>query len=147
MPPRPRIPPELRAAVRERAGLRCEYCHALEAWQYVEFTLDHIRPISSGGETTLGNLALACLACNRRKWDCREAKDPETGEVSRLFNPRTDRWNEHFMWSRDGVEIVGASEVGRATVVLLELNRERALRIREADAALGRHPPGGDRRM
>jgi 5-methylcytosine-specific restriction endonuclease McrA len=45
----------------------CEYCHASEAWQYVEFTMEHLVPIAAGGETALDNLALACFSCNRRK--------------------------------------------------------------------------------
>ncbi len=147
MPPRPKIAPETRAAVRERAGFRCEYCHALETWQYVEFTLEHLVPLVAGGESTTTNLALACFACNRRKWDRRTGKDPHTGETVRLFHPRDDVWNDHFAWSSRGIEILGVTPIGRATIATLELNRERALRIREADAALGRHPPAEDRRV
>ena len=29
--------------VRIRARLVCEYCHTSEEWQYVKFTVDHIR--------------------------------------------------------------------------------------------------------
>ena len=43
--------------------------------------------------------------------------------------------------------VVGLTAVGRVTVVKLELNRERALRIRETDLALERHPPDSDRRQ
>ena len=39
---RRRVALELREAVRERASGLCEYCHASERWQYVEFTVDHI---------------------------------------------------------------------------------------------------------
>jgi pyruvate-formate lyase-activating enzyme len=147
MLPRPKIALEIRAAVRERARLRCEYCHALETWQYVEFTLEHVVPLSAGGQSTLDNLALACFACNRRKWDHREGRDPRTDDAARLFNPRIDTWNDHFAWSSDGLEIVGLTAIGRTTVVTLELSRERAVRIREADAVLGRHPPDEDRRV
>lgn len=143
---RPKIAAEVRAAVRERARSRCEYCHALETWQYVEFTLEHLTPLIAGGESTMGNLALACFACNRRKWDRRAGKDPETGEAVPLFHPRTDDWNSHFAWTSDGIEIVGTTPVGRTTVATLEMNRPRALRIRQADVALGRHPPSTDRR-
>lgn len=147
MPRRRKVSPELRAVVRSRAGGRCEYCHASEAWQYVEFTLEHVAPLAAGGETTESNLALSCFACNRRKWDRRSGFDPAGGGEHRLFNPRTDLWNEHFAWSRDGLSILGRSPIGRTTVSVLELNRERLLQIRAADAALGRHPPAGDARL
>jgi hypothetical protein len=107
--------------------------------------LEHLVPLAAGGESAPENLALACFACNRRKWDRQTGRDPETGEASRLYNPRTDVWNDHFMWSKSKVEVVGITPVGRATVASLEMNRERAVRIREADIALGRHPPEQDR--
>lgn len=43
--------------------------------------------------------------------------------------------------------MIGITAIGRVTVVTLGMNRERALRIREADAAFQRHPPEGDRRQ
>ncbi len=147
MSPRRKIPAYLQQAVRERARYLCEYCHAAETWQYVKFTIEHLIPISQGGEDTLDNLALACFACNRRKWDRRSGMDPETGETQRLFNPRIDDWGDHFVWSRDGLEIVGLTPIGRATVEALELNRPRAIRIRAADLEAGRHPPEGDSRL
>ncbi len=147
MSPRPKVSPNLRAFVRERANYRCEYCHALEAWQYVEFTVEHVVPLAAGGESTEENLALACFGCNRRKSDRQVARDPETDEKSRLFHPRQDTWNDHFTWSVQGVWLSGVSAVGRATVAALEMNRERAALIREADLALGRHPPSEDRRV
>ena len=36
---------------------------------------------------------------------------------------------------------MGLTSIGRATVEVLELNRDRAIRIRVADLAVGRHPP------
>ena len=144
---RPKLSPELRAAVRERAAGLCEYCHASEAWQYVEFTIDHIVPIAAKGASEFSNLALVCFACNRRKWDRRAGTDPETASAHRLFDPRADQWNEHFAWAANGLEIVGMSPVGRTTVEALELNRERLKQIRAADLVVGRHPPPGDHRL
>jgi HNH endonuclease len=138
---------ELQEAVRLRAAHRCEYCHASEQWQYVEFTMEHLTPVAAGGTSTIENLALACFACNRRKWDRRTGIDPEAGGEHRLFSPRVDRWNDHFAWSVDGLEIVGVTAVGRATVSMLDLNRERLKRIRAADLEVGRHPPGADSRL
>ena len=38
-----------RRAVRERANLHCEYCHADERWQFIRFTIDHVLPQAAGG--------------------------------------------------------------------------------------------------
>lgn len=35
----------------------------------IAFETDHVVPISKGGATSLGNLALACRRCNRSKGD------------------------------------------------------------------------------
>ena len=48
-----------RRVVRERAQLRCEYCHADERWQCIRFTIDHVLPQSAGGSDDADNLALA----------------------------------------------------------------------------------------
>jgi hypothetical protein len=55
--------------------------------------------------------------------------------VVALFNPRTQVWTGHFMMR--GVEIVGLTEIGRATVHLLELNDKRRLQLREELEASG----------
>ena len=136
-----KIAPALQAQVRVRAGYLCEYCHTNERWQYVLFTMEHV---SAGGADTLENLALACFHCNRRKSDKSVAVDPLTKQEVPLFNPRQHFWAEHFNWSADGLRIVPLTATGRATMELLELNRERILRIRQADIAVERHPPGAD---
>jgi hypothetical protein len=147
MPQRRKVPPEIEAQVRLRAGFLCEYCHSAERWQYVEFTVDHVVPLSCGGGDHLDNLALACFHCNRRKWDRQSAADPLTGESSMLFHPRRHLWSDHFVWAADGVHLVGLTAIGRATVAHLDLNRERALFIRGADVKIDRHPPPGDPRQ
>ena len=139
-----KIRPAIRNLVRQRAAGLCEYCHTLERWQYVPFTVDHVIPLSKAGSDDLGNLALSCFHCNRRKAARVTARDPVCGEEVSLYNPREDEWEQHFIWSEDGLRIVGITAPGRATVVALDLNRERAINIRSADRAVGRHPPGHD---
>lgn len=129
--------------VRQRANYLCEYCHASEKWQYVPFTVDHIIPLSKGGSNSIDNLALACFHCNRQKSDNVTAIDDQSGEVL-LFNPRSDSWQEHFIWSADRLRIIGLTPTGRATVAALAFNRERIINIRAADVEIGRHPPPGD---
>lgn len=141
---RPKVPAALRAEVRKRAKSLCEYCHIDETWQYVPFTIDHVVPISAGGSTEWENLALACFHCNRYKGDATQAADPATGQTMPFFNPRTQHWDEHFIWSSNKLQIIALTATGRATLQALNLNRERVRRIREADVAVGRHPPQGD---
>lgn len=130
--------------VRKRASYLCEYCHSNERWQYIPFTIDHVVPISAGGEDTIENLALACFHCNRQKSDKYSVMDELTGNEVSLFNPRQMTWAEHFEWSKDGLEILPRSEIGRVTIELLKLNRERVLQIRLDDILVKRHPPAED---
>src|SRR5437899_12231073 len=46
--------------------------------------------------------------------------DLVTGQLTRLFNPRQDDWNEHFSWL--GPELVGRTAVGRTTIDVLNIN-------------------------
>lgn len=139
-----KLPALLQEQVRQRANFLCEYCHTNERWQYVRFTIDHLIAVAEGGEDTLENLALACFHCNRRKSDKQLALDLLSGQMAPLFNPRQHRWAEHFCWSADGLYIVPQTAIGRVTVELLELNRERVLQIRAADVEVKRHPPADD---
>lgn len=72
------------------------------------------------------------------------ALDRETEQTVPIFNPREDRWSDHFIWSGGGLLIIPLSAIGRATVDRLELNRERIQQIRLADVSIGRHPPFDD---
>lgn len=110
----------------------------------MRFTVDHIIPVKRGGTNAEDNLALACFHCNRRKGLQVIARDPDSGEEVSLFHPRRHPWKEHFIWSDDRLNIKGLTPIGRATVEALELNRDRAIRIRAADLVVGRHPPIDD---
>ena len=129
----------LRRWVTERAGRRCEYCGLSQLGQEAEFHIDHILPVSAGGDASEGNLALACVSCSLRKGARQSAIDPVTGEQTVLFHPRRDPWNLHFAWQ--GERAVGVTGVGRATVAALSMNRPLALAIRQEETVRGRHPP------
>ena len=58
-----------------------------------------------------------------------------------LYHPRRQRWGDHFAWSDDFTRVIGLTATGRATVVLLQLNRETLINLREALVVLGQHPP------
>ena len=123
----PDIAAELRELVRLRAASCCEYCRISERFTLSEHEIDHIIAVKHGGETVDGNLALCCAVCNRFKGSDIASIDPETGQVLPLFNPRIDRWDDHYRFR--GGEILALTAKGRVTVRLLRINR--AARIRE----------------
>jgi 5-methylcytosine-specific restriction endonuclease McrA len=86
---------EIRQQVATRAGFLCEYCLIAEEDTFFGCEVDHIIGLKHGGSSALDNLAYACAFCNRHKGsDIGSISEP--GEFSRFFNPRTDRWAEHF---------------------------------------------------
>jgi hypothetical protein len=111
------------AGVAERAGHRCEYCHAPEAIFNLPFEVEHIAPRSRGGADDESNLALSCRSFNLFKSDQETSIDEETREVVPLFHPRRDRWDEHFRVEPEGGALQGLTPVGRVTVVCLRMNR------------------------
>jgi hypothetical protein len=119
---------ELARGVRERAGGRCEYCLMPQFVFPLPFQIDHIVAEKHGGETVPTNLALACPHCNLYKGPNIAGRDPDSGQVVRLFHPRSDSWTEHFQF--EGPRIVGRTPVGRVTVQVLALNAEDLLLFR-----------------
>lgn len=103
--------------------------------------VEHIIPRARGGTDDESNLWLSCGLCNRYKGAQVEAVDPVTGEVFKLFNPRTDGWHEHFAWSTDGVRVIGLSPAGHATIEALKINNELAVEVRRNWVLAGWHPP------
>ena len=131
------MPHELYPQVTIRARHRCEYCQAPEELHSTEFEVEHIHPQSLGGSDSPDNLALACRSCNMRKLQAIKAIDPLTGTMVPLFNPRINLWLDHFSFVAVTHEIVGITEIGRATVQRLGLNRAHLLRAREIWVDLG----------
>ena len=133
-----RISAALRREVRERARERCEYCLLAESEAFFPHEPDHLIAIKHGGETVSVNLALACFDCNRFKGPNIASLDPVTGKVVPLFNPRTQRWSEHF--KLNGGRIIPLTPVGRATEKMLRLNLPARVEARERWSALGLYP-------
>jgi hypothetical protein len=119
------ISQQLRREIRARASGCCEYCLMDEAWLVWACEVDHILSRKHGGATELSNLALSCARCNRAKGTDIGSVHPESAELVRLFNPRRDRWDEHFRI--DGPRIVGLTLVGQVTVALLQFNQDERL--------------------
>jgi hypothetical protein len=99
------------------------------------FQIDHVIAVQHGGESELGNLALACYHCNLHKGPNIASIDPESGGLVALFHPRKDAWADHFEW--DGPRVVGRSPAGRATVRVLAMNEPDAVAVRDALLAEG----------
>ena len=119
---------ETKIRVRARAEDRCEYCRNHQRHYIVTFHVEHIIAKQHHESDEDSNLALACHFCNRHKGPNIAGLDPETGAMTRLFNPRTDDWNHHFY--HQAGRIIGLTGVGRATVDVLKMNHPDRIRTR-----------------
>lgn len=147
----------VREAVRLRAGDACEYCLLPTVAQ---FQIEHIIPPAlwpdyAGGQLAgvpwqpgrrgpnhIANYAWACEFCNQSK---RQRVSRRGGrETHRLFDPRRDRWPEHFAFLHQYLFILGVTDIGRATVETLGFNDaglEGPVGTRHEAILTGRYPP------
>lgn len=135
------ITSKTRILVSERAGYICEYCRTPSAFSTTQFSIEHIIPKSSGGNDDLDNLAFSCQGCNNIKFTKIDALDAESNQIVSLFNPRIDKWVEHFCWDTEMIKVIGLTPVGRATVDAIKLNREEVCNLRAILFLIGEHPP------
>lgn len=143
---------QTRRLVRKRSEYLCEYCHSPEYLSPDRFTIDHIVPQSLGGSDELDNLALACHRCNERHYNFIVGTDPKTQEQVPLFHPCQQKWYEHFIWTKDGIKIIGTTPTGRATSDRFDFNDERhdepSIQVaRRFWVEAGWHPPQSDSRQ
>ena len=118
-----------KARVRERGGHRCEYCRLHQKNSPLAVLhVEHIRPKVHGGSDHFDNLALACIDCNLHKGTNLTGVDPQSNQVTELFHPRRERWEDHFAWR--GNYIVGTTAIGRTTIRVLNMNSEDQLALR-----------------
>lgn len=64
---------EMKSKVKSRDKNRCRYCGANGDALGVELQYDHVHPWSKGGRTSVENLQLLCVKCNRMKSDMSDA--------------------------------------------------------------------------
>jgi 5-methylcytosine-specific restriction endonuclease McrA len=122
---------DLRDAVRQRAAHCCEYCQRRQIDSpLIPLQIEHIVPRKHGGGDSLENLALACAECNLHKGTNLTGLDPASNQITPLFNPRRERWAEHFAW--DSMQIGGLTAAGRTTIRVLEMNSAARIRVRLA---------------
>ncbi len=136
------ISAELDRHIREQARNRCGYCLSPQHLVMAHLEIEHIIPMAHGDPDDEANLWLACPLCNSHKSDKTTGIDPDTGSTVSLFNPRTQKWKDHFQWSADGIQIIGITPAGRATVAALHLSDDPdALAVRSYWVQAGWHPP------
>lgn len=131
----------IKARVRSQADNRCGYCRAHQDYLPWTLEIEHIIPRAKGGTNAEENLWLACHACNLYKNTQTQARDPLTGRQVPLYNPRYEKWSEHFEWNSDGTLILGRTPCGRATVIALKLNNLTSVTVRRNWVRAGWHPP------
>jgi len=120
----------LREAVAQRARFRCEYCGLPERWTSLPFQLDHVIAEKHAGETSLDNMAYACLHGYSFKGPNLAGRDKETDETVRLFDPRRDDWHDHFQW--DGAVLCALTAIGRVTIAVLRINVPYRVAVRSS---------------
>lgn len=132
------IPVALRREVIELAKNCCEYCRLSQSDNFFTFHVDHVISEKHNGETKSDNLYLSCPTCNIRKGSDIAGADPETGSPTFLYNPRTQKWDEHF--ELDKGYIIGLRSEGRLTVDLLRFNDIERVTERIELTNLGTYP-------
>ena len=83
-------------------------------------------------------MALACVFCNRYKGSDIASLAAGTGELVHFYNPRVDRWREHFRLN--GVVIEPLTEISEATIRILQMNHDDQILEREILSRRGRYP-------
>lgn len=75
------LPSKLRFQILHRDGFRCRYCGATS--EDDQLHIDHIYPVSAGGDDSECNLVTSCATCNMGKSDQILDEPDDQHEVSR----------------------------------------------------------------
>lgn len=135
------ISAELESKIRSESKYRCGYCLVPQKLVSYKLEVEHIFPKGKGGSDVEENLWLACRQCNLNKAMKTHGFDAITVRRRKIFNPRTQVWSKHFIWSEDKTEIIGKTSCGRATVSALQLNSDLQRTAREFWKLTGIFPP------
>ena len=79
-----------------------------------------------------------CSFCNQAKGSDVGSIHWESGEFVRFFNPRTDRWADHFVLAGNHIEAVTA--IGAVTAQILGFNSGERLLERQTLQEMNRYP-------
>jgi hypothetical protein len=129
---------EVRQLVAARADYLCEYCLIAEDDTFFGCEVDHIISLKHGGSSEADNLAYACVFCNRQKGSDIGSVSWQSGEFSRFFNPRTDRWSDHFRLK--GSIIQPLTLIGEVTARILDFNAAPRVLERRALQEANKYP-------
>ncbi|HBI45927.1 MAG TPA: HNH endonuclease [Planctomycetales bacterium] len=132
------ITAELRRRVATRADALCEYCLIAEEDTFYGCEVDHIISEKHGGPTQADNLGHACVFCNQAKGSDVGSIHWESGQFVRFFNPRTDRWADHFVLAGSRVE--GVTAIGAVTARILGFNSGERIQERQTLQRMNRYP-------
>lgn len=127
---------EVRQLVAARADYLCEYCLIAEDDTFFGCEVDHVISLKHGGSSEVENLAYACVFCNRQKGS--DIGSISSGEFSRFFNPRTDRWSDHFRLT--GSSIQPLTLIGEVTARILNFNSADRILERRALQEANKYP-------
>ncbi len=83
-------------------------------------------------------MVLACVFCNRYKGRDIASLIPETSQLIRFYNLRAERWQEHF--HLNGIVIEPLTEIGEATVRILQMNHDDQILERQVLSRRNRYP-------
>lgn len=128
----------LRFQIADRANHLCEYCLIHEEDTFFGCEIDHIVSLKHGGKTDVGNLAYACVLCNRKKGSDIGSNHSNTCKFFRFFNPRKDKWIDHFRL--DKANIISITEIGEVTLQILGINNSERILEREELIKIKRYP-------
>lgn len=129
---------ELRRKVVARSEEICEYYLIAEEDTFFGCEADHIISEKHGGRTDAENLAYSCVCCNQAKGSDIGSIHWPTEQFVRFYNPRTDRWADHF--ELVGSRIEGLTPIGVVTTRILGFNSVERILERQTLQSLGRYP-------
>ena len=152
---------DVRELVRLRAGDACEYCllpvagafegeHIIPSGRWDDYTagrLQGLRPSRRRlGPDHIDNYAWSCPFCNRAKGGRVSHGTGRAG--SRFFDPRRDRWPDHFVFAGAtrhliilGVTVLGAVSAGPHGLDFNRGGAEGPLVARHVAILAGTYPP------
>lgn len=136
---RPYINKELRRLVIERTHCLWKYCLIPDAYRSLSHQVDHIVGVKHGGSSVADNLCYSCIFCNLQKGSDLGSINWQTEELVRFFNPRRDKWSDHFCL--DGGVIQPLTNIGEVTARIFEFNNEQRIAERQALIEIGTYPP------
>lgn len=132
------ITADLRRLVVARAEHICEYCLIAEEDTFYGCEADHIISEKHGGSTDADNLAYACVFCNQAKGSDVGSIHWESHTFVRFYNPRSDRWRDHFKLVGNRIE--GITPIGVVTASILGFNSSERVLERQTLQDSGRYP-------